>query len=1300
MAGGISEAVQFYIENLNIPQEAKEKLIKSNPKTLADVSLWLENHKDVKIEEKPQSSNNPFAAGNSVNSTKDIQLFANNSNIVSSNSNFVFNKGELVDTDDASWGLSIDKSQSSSAANEVSYYSASTAPKQSTIKTSTAAVEQTPEEKRKEAQDNAIASIEENVLSALETVRQQAESQGIVSKAYNSIKEYFGSEMSQSSVCRVLYAEYTMTDLLKRAQNGDLTVAEYFNVKIDTAITLLTGNKELSDEDRKLLKERLSHFTPEQLNQIIDRIKCCDNDEYAQLNDKVDELIEEERTKNYKYNLPDSKSSSISSIMANSELAGGERILTFEEVWEMERGVKFDPQAIKEYEEAAAQYSLVAIVNNRAASVHEALDSALALVNANNTNPSTETARVTAERALESKLIASLKSLYGDDEEQINNQIQKLSNGNMSYKNGQIVYADYIGPNEGIILSTAAEQFLKEIDANVEKIQGEKSLEEYEEQMANAYEYAYGRKNATQLARAFVNDQEEVVGKVRTGVEIAGAGVMVAGMFICPPMAMAGAITSSFGGIGVEALNETTRKEGISEEKKKELIKEVMQNAALFAVGGGAAKMGNAARMALIAKKCPTFMQVAADIGVDSTISLLGDLAITGQISIEGEGLSQLMSLLAGHVRAGKFRKHVTKNNNVPDNQITNNRTSGANTYEPSQKPSANIPVNTKQIAKKLQCSEEKANEIADIINSKPEIKDKLLKIVDSGRSPFDIKELVSMATPENIDDLIKLVKNKSLLFGDDKDGNIVVNNFEEVLNIIKANPQYKTQLMDIASNTNRPISDIRNLAESLQKYPEYADDILSLVKSNRNIKLGQNLRGDNSSNIDDFVNLLKENPDLASEIKQYASVQRKADNDTTNPMKDIKNFVALLKKNPDKKDLYLQLAKNPNLNTGAINLLTDGKLDAQYVNDLVALSAKNYAENGINYNIRLMKKYPELREILLSEPPKFDFIDKDVTNTPQATLEKRFDIKDKIQKIAPDEMKKLQQTLGDNFFFKIKWEDIIPENASPEQIKNILADLNSSSKFFSRVAANEERYGKNIKWAHEMDVISRSASYLISQGASYDTVMNHIAIMYKNYDIATTLDSNIGVSDRRRFSGESREYIPDSDFANATGFSAVTQFNKEDSYNEYYDRFMKLLNKKRQPPYPDVELTQISFVYGYGNLMGHPRNSSVEATMSYVKERYEEMTPLFEKAGRGEALTPQEIALAHDKIAEMYFLMANAMPYSRGSNGIADIFMRSMYKELGIDMPALKPGVSLDLEAFCLDLNDYKKKWRSFFEK
>ncbi len=71
-----------------------------------------------------------------------------------------------------------------------------------------------------------------------------------------------------------------------------------------------------------------------------------------------------------------------------------------------------------------------------------------------------------------------------------------------------------------------------------------------QDKMTSSYQMAYGAKNATQLARAFVDDQEEIVGKVRTGVEVVGAGIMVAGMFICPPVAFAGALTSSFGGIG------------------------------------------------------------------------------------------------------------------------------------------------------------------------------------------------------------------------------------------------------------------------------------------------------------------------------------------------------------------------------------------------------------------------------------------------------------------------------------------------------------------------------------------------------------------------------------------------------------------------------------------------------------------------------------------------------------------------------------------------------------------------------
>ncbi len=83
-------------------------------------------------------------------------------------------------------------------------------------------------------------------------------------------------------------------------------------------------------------------------------------------------------------------------------------------------------------------------------------------------------------------------------------------------------------------------------------------------------------------------------------------------------------------------------------------------------------------------------------------------------------------------------------------------------------------------------------------------------------------------------------------------------------------------------------------------------------------------------------------------------------------------------------------MSKNPNLDASTIKLLTDKSNDQQYIKDLTFLSSKNYSESGINYNMRLMQKYPEMREIIMSEPPKFDFIDNDITNTSQSTLQKK----------------------------------------------------------------------------------------------------------------------------------------------------------------------------------------------------------------------------------------------------------------------------------------------------------------------
>lgn len=657
MSGGFSDLVKVYIENLNLPKDTKNKLIASNPKTLADVSLWLEKNSDVKKEQKINI--NPFSSKLKQNITKEIKLFTD---INAKDSKFVqysFNEIPLVDTDDASWGLGLDRSLS---VEKVQYCSrtASRSTASNHTKTTKLPPNNTQEQAVKESQDNAIASIRENINGAIEVVMTQADEQGCISKAYNSVKEYFDAEMSLSSVCRVIYAEKTTADLLQKAQDGTLTKEEYWKTKISSAIDMLTGGRDLTDEERACLEERFAQYTPEELNALIDKIKYTNNEDYPKLTAQVDKLVEEGRRLIQSRGTDSSSvefSENPNSIRALMKTTSAKELMSFEDVWKAERGVEFSPEAIKQYDEAMAEYATVSMLDAKNKQIHDILKDSMVLVKGNNENAVDPRIREAGEKRLETDLLTVLKSLYGDDEAKINAQLQAVSDGAVGYKDGKLIYNEFSKNNKSYALLNTAQKFLDKVDANYEKVKGQYSVEDYKNKMASAYEQAYGRKNAAQLAKAFENDQEAVVGKVRTGVEYAGMGVMVAGMFICTPMALAGGLTASFGGIGVEALNEATRKQGLSEEAKQKITQELMTNAALFAVGGVAGKMGSSAKAALLAQKCPTLMACIADIGVDATMSMLGDMVLTGEIDIEGEGLSQVMSILAGHIRAGKFGK-------------------------------------------------------------------------------------------------------------------------------------------------------------------------------------------------------------------------------------------------------------------------------------------------------------------------------------------------------------------------------------------------------------------------------------------------------------------------------------------------------------------------------------------------------------------------------------------------------------------------------------------------------------------
>ena len=642
MPSSFNDLVKIYIQNLDIPQDKKDTLLASNPKTLADISLWLK---------KNENNSNVETSKNQL-----INLFTKKDNDIDSSIK-LNTKTTLVNTDDASWGLSVEKTQST---NKITLYS-NTSSQNTNTKTQ---VEQakTQEPAIIEAQNNAIASIRENVNTAIENVMQQTDNQGNISKKYNSIKEYFQHEMALSSVCRNIYIEDVSANLLEKAQSGTLTVEEYYKAKINAVIDMLAGGKELTNEEKACLEAKIATLTPEELNQLIDKIKTANNEEYAKLNQNLDKLVNEGRQILQSQGTDNSTTSfnaNPNSILALLKSGKGKEIMTFNQVYKMERGVEFSPDAIKLYDNAATEFTMALIVSNKAESIHELLDSSLAIVKGNNANGADANTTNIANKNLETNILEALKTLYNDNEEKINEELQKLSNGSISYKNGQLIYDEYSQRQKGYSLASVAEKLLANVDKNKQKVLKGRTLEDFQNTMQSHYEFAYGRKNATQLAKAYQNDQENIVKKVRSGVEYTGAGIMIAGMFIYPPAALAGALASSFGGTAIEAYNESTRKNGIDAQTKQKLTEEIMQNAALFAVGGVASKMSSVAKAALLAKNCPTFMACISDIGLDATISLIGDMAITGEIDLAGEGFSQVMSILAGHLRAKKFGKNA-----------------------------------------------------------------------------------------------------------------------------------------------------------------------------------------------------------------------------------------------------------------------------------------------------------------------------------------------------------------------------------------------------------------------------------------------------------------------------------------------------------------------------------------------------------------------------------------------------------------------------------------------------------------
>lgn len=525
------------------------------------------------------------------------------------------------------------------------------------INNSSSETSKTPKMTTEEAQNNAIENIESNAEQAQKLL--DAQDDGDISKAYNFVKEKLNSELAKSNVAKVVHKQFETAEFLREAKQGTLTYKEYLRRKREDIFKTFPEIDNYNDKQKQMIKKGLDSLTEGQLNRLQNQLlalpKKDDKNYQNSVNSFKQNFFEEstvEKTTTARIGEV-SKTSKSREIKKAYNPSDGDRLMTFEETYLLEQGVEFNKENIQKFNDSTAQYTFANSLTNKRNEIHSLLTSALEKAKVQGSTGLSSVDLINAE--LIPSIGASITKLYGKDN--LAKGLKDLTNGQYSL-NDEIKSLEDLSRKDVSAMNNIAKLILTKIDENYSKALNGKKLEDYAKTMANDYKNAFGTKDASALASSFAQDQEGIVQTARNTVQIAGMVVMVGGMAFCPPAALGGGLISSFGGIGVEAYNENT-KENPDKEKNKELGQEALVNAALLLIGAGSGKVGSMAKTALTAKNAPKLVAAMADIGVDSSLSLLGDLTLTGQIDLSGEGFSQLMSLVAGH--KGKIVKGVQK---------------------------------------------------------------------------------------------------------------------------------------------------------------------------------------------------------------------------------------------------------------------------------------------------------------------------------------------------------------------------------------------------------------------------------------------------------------------------------------------------------------------------------------------------------------------------------------------------------------------------------------------------------------
>ncbi|MBE7702928.1 MAG: hypothetical protein E7Z89_02630 [Cyanobacteria bacterium SIG28] len=586
---------------------------------------------------------------------------------------------------------------------------------------------------KEEAQNLSIDYISQNLQNALNIYLHIDD--GKISEAYDAAKNYFEAELSSKNVGEVINKEQDCISFLMKAKEGALTKREYYEQNKARLIEMLskrmekfyeTGisalDKYLGSLSKSEFKKRIDDYITEMVNSIetMEEIKDLQHELIVATDERENQIIEQ-LVKNATTKLVRSGLTSQYSDFASERIDNNlnlhpfnsDELMTFEETFELERGIEFSETKFASLQQNQGEMSLVTGAYNKLQSLKTQKDKILDEYSdatkiimdeyghsiSSGDEPNSENRKNQILELFEQYYSANPKYALNDFNEIIKKQ-QQLGINLRRDENNQLQcdFDTYLDSKKNKALNSLLKVMVQSQENRFEGLLGGRSYESYIQSYQESYSSALGQENVEELTVAMQQDQMNVIDATTGVVSLAGMGVLVVGgAVIAAPIALgwmgitapailtASGTTAVAGGAlalggktaisgmvsrNVLGFTEATTRDDIQKEELERRSKDLVLDLGGMIVGAGAGKTGLKYAAEAIKRGSGQLSALLIEHGTDVTLSVAGDLAMIGLLDYE-QGLKETLKqngigLLVSTLTGIKTSKALFDSNTKP----------------------------------------------------------------------------------------------------------------------------------------------------------------------------------------------------------------------------------------------------------------------------------------------------------------------------------------------------------------------------------------------------------------------------------------------------------------------------------------------------------------------------------------------------------------------------------------------------------------------------------------------------------